>query len=702
MLKIIKYTIVLLLFACTSFAQIFSEDEIKILKLQDERTFGPNGELLTNLDSFSDDVVIRALWAIGNIGDVKAANTVATVLNSNRKEEIRKAAAWALSLLPCDESRKNLIDAVKTEKDETVLCAIIEALGFVGSRDDLVEISSLNFGSDQLNKSLALSIARFARRNIKDAAAVNCLSNLCASGGESVKRNSAYAFANTRNRDLLMPARDVILNLTKSSNADTRMWSFLAFAYTASENDLPYLLESYEKESVWQVKVNILNSLNVLARFSPEINANITLADFLVNKGSGEDLYVAVTSLKTLGTVFANTQNAEVKGELLPKLKWFFSENRAVELAVISEAVNTMAMIYRDDCKKDLVEIYNGENTFLRKANIISAFRYFNDASVYNDMRDMISKDVQKFAADNKIESGEMIADKQLNILYRAFVESLNELKQKANDKDREIMRIIFSEFTGSKDPSIVDVCFTALNDSMYLDKRSETAMLMTLDFQDLKYPKDKETMKLFIREFGFLKAGNAVEILGKQFKSDDYELSQESAAALTLIRGNQFNTTAKRVYFHDFDKINNLSKKQFATLVTNKGNIKIKLLPYYAPFSVYNFVRLAESGFYNNTDFHRVIPNFVIQGGDPLNSGWGGPEYTIRSEFSVLNYERGVFGMASDGKDTEGSQFFITHSAFYHLDNAYTIFGQVVKGMEVADKIYLYDVLNSITFSEN
>jgi peptidylprolyl isomerase len=263
-------------------------------------------------------------------------------------------------------------------------------------------------------------------------------------------------------------------------------------------------------------------------------------------------------------------------------------------------------------------------------------------------------------------------------------------------------MRIIFSEFTGSKDPSIVDVCFTALNDSMYIDKRGETAMLMTLDFQDLKYPKDKETMKLFLREFGFLKAENSVELLGKYLKSDDYELAKESAAALSLIRGKEFTFSAKHVYFHDFDKINNLNKKQYATLVTNRGNIKIKLLPYYAPFTVYNFVKLAESGFYDNTTFHRVIPNFVIQGGDPLNSGWGGPEYTIRSEFSVLNYERGTFGMASDGMDTEGSQFFITHSPFYHLDNAYTIFGQVVEGMETADKIYIYDSLQKVIFSEN
>ncbi|MCE1164075.1 MAG: peptidylprolyl isomerase [Bacteroidetes bacterium] len=134
----------------------------------------------------------------------------------------------------------------------------------------------------------------------------------------------------------------------------------------------------------------------------------------------------------------------------------------------------------------------------------------------------------------------------------------------------------------------------------------------------------------------------------------------------------------------------------------TSRGDIKIKFYPYYAPFTVLNFIALAEKGFYNNTTFHRVVPGFVIQGGDPLNSGWGGPEYTIRSEFIPLSFERGALGMASDGKDTEGSQFFIMHSPYYHLDNSYTVFGEVVSGMDIVDKIYLDDYVQSIEIKEN
>ena len=93
-------------------------------------------------------------------------------------------------------------------------------------------------------------------------------------------------------------------------------------------------------------------------------------------------------------------------------------------------------------------------------------------------------------------------------------------------------------------------------------------------------------------------------------------------------------------------------------------------------------------------------MPNFVIQGGDPTGTGFGGPGYSIRSEFSPLPFDAYTIGMASSGKDTEGSQFFITHSPQPHLDGKYTMFGKVVEGFDVVDKIQIGDVIETITFS--
>jgi len=112
---------------------------------------------------------------------------------------------------------------------------------------------------------------------------------------------------------------------------------------------------------------------------------------------------------------------------------------------------------------------------------------------------------------------------------------------------------------------------------------------------------------------------------------------------------------------------------------------------------TVKNWVRLAERGWFNATAFHRVVPNFVIQDGDPTGTGSGGPGYTIRCEYNRLKYDPGMVGMALSGKDTGGSQWFITHSPQHHLDGKYTIFAKVVKGMEVVNQITQGDRITGV-----
>jgi cyclophilin family peptidyl-prolyl cis-trans isomerase len=111
------------------------------------------------------------------------------------------------------------------------------------------------------------------------------------------------------------------------------------------------------------------------------------------------------------------------------------------------------------------------------------------------------------------------------------------------------------------------------------------------------------------------------------------------------------------------------------------------------------NFYSLANSHYYDGKVFHRVVPNFVIQGGCPRGDGFGGEDYSIRSELGPLRYKEGSLGMASAGKDTEGVQWFITHSPTPHLDGSYSIFGQVIEGMNVVNAIEVGDVIEKIEF---
>ena len=132
----------------------------------------------------------------------------------------------------------------------------------------------------------------------------------------------------------------------------------------------------------------------------------------------------------------------------------------------------------------------------------------------------------------------------------------------------------------------------------------------------------------------------------------------------------------------------------------TNHGNISFNLLPELAPETVRSFVKLANDGFYNGTLFHRVIPGFMIQGGDPNTKtdnksswGMGGPGYNVKAEFSSRSHLRGIVSMArAQDPDSAGSQFFIVTSDSAFLDRQYTVFGQVKEGMDVADKIVNMD----------
>lgn len=145
-------------------------------------------------------------------------------------------------------------------------------------------------------------------------------------------------------------------------------------------------------------------------------------------------------------------------------------------------------------------------------------------------------------------------------------------------------------------------------------------------------------------------------------------------------------------------------AKKYTATFETDRGEIVCELFAADAPRTVNNFVFLAREGFYDGTTFHRVISNFMIQGGDPTGTGRGGPGYQFEDEFDGNPHRHGTgsLSMANAGPNTNGSQFFITHAPQPHLNGHHTVFGQVIKGQDVVDSVGQGDKIKSLTISES
>jgi peptidyl-prolyl cis-trans isomerase B (cyclophilin B) len=135
-----------------------------------------------------------------------------------------------------------------------------------------------------------------------------------------------------------------------------------------------------------------------------------------------------------------------------------------------------------------------------------------------------------------------------------------------------------------------------------------------------------------------------------------------------------------------------------FATFDTDRGPIKLELYPDKAPLTVANFVNLARRGYYDGLNFHRVIADFMVQGGCPQGTGTGGPGYKFEDEANNgVRHERGVLSMANAGPNTNGSQFFITHVATPWLDGKHTVFGKVVEGLDVVDAVRQGDKIKSV-----
>ena len=197
-------------------------------------------------------------------------------------------------------------------------------------------------------------------------------------------------------------------------------------------------------------------------------------------------------------------------------------------------------------------------------------------------------------------------------------------------------------------------------------------------------------------------KNATANEAIKKALDSDDYLVRRRAVARLKengagdfssrigIVRSRHSEYTYRRA-------LARMGKKVQAVVTTSKGSFTIELLPSEAPLTVDNFIELAQRYYFRGITIHRVVPNFVIQDGDPRGDGNGGPGYEIRCEINQVPYDRAILGMALSGKDTGGSQWFVTHAPQPHLDGGYTVFGRVIDGMDIVDKIVRGDVVKSV-----
>lgn len=705
-----KVTLLLFLFFTitnVSLSQNFSTEEKEILLLQDSRTFGETDKLLSYLKSDNPDVVSRAIFALANIQDSSSADELGIILLTSDNQYIKFLAAYALGQIPCEPSQIYLRTALKSETNMYVREQLFEAMGKIGTEEDLNLLPSDVNNIDYDKFYSALTILRFGSRKIKNERSFQILADILNSNPDNkTTMLCLYTLWRTGDDKLLKPHTELLKKYLKDTDGLNRSYAINALGKLKDTEILFEILSNVKNENDWRVKVN---SLNIINNFTYEQikdkqnDINEALMSLLRNRGEDDNNKVSyvIAYLGAINKLYSNQNFNKAENQKLYDILNSFTTEKSIS----DEAIKVMGNIFKDELKDELIERYKKTSDYNLKADVIRAFSSFNDGKIFREVRDLISNDVQEYAKTHTVDKEKYIGAEDLAKIYRAYSELINASLSKVDDEDKNTIRLICYDFLTSKDVVMVANCLETLKDSS-LQKdnwKAETSQIIQFEFPNLTLPQEFDLITAYTDFIGEMKIDAMIPALEKNLASDQYEITKRSADALKKITGNDYSESIKnKIYNKDFDfeYLKKIFDNKYATLKTNKGIVKIELFPEVTPFTVYNFVKLSEQGFYNGTMFHRVVPNFVIQGGDPTGTGNGGPGYSIRSEFSQLNYSTGAVGMASSGKDTEGSQWFITHSPQLHLDSRYTLFGIVVEGQDVVDKTQIGDKIESISFS--
>ena len=669
----------------------------EILTLQDQRSLG-GGRLLSYLRSPDANLRYRSAIALANLQDSSTISPL-TPLLQDPSPNVRAAAAFALGQIGSATPKASLLARLKVETVPQVLARILEALGRIGDEEALDEVAAFQ-EPREVTADLAISIARFALRGVKDERSIWRCFDLVGDERAEVRWRALYALWRSAPHGLidieLAKRLDAFKKLADDPDLDAQINLAILLGKLKSSDALDLLKAAQEQErqlNSWQVQVQIARSLAAFAPTNPDLIGRFP--EFLNSTNDN----VVIASLQALGglpkeSIQSSEDSARIKDVLL---RLASTRNPGAELTR-GEAFVDLAKFFPEDFVSgnflaDTNLSVRERSKAIEAVSLIPSGRSLSivvksldDGSVRIAMTawDVLRRLLTPVVLSN-MRAGDPDWAEAHKTLYRKTMSAL----------DRRDMVITYLVATLLADTSYFEI-FKASGESDSLVLALDTA------YVHLSLPDDLEAMQNALAAMGNISDARFIPTLQKALQSPDRSVATVAAAALGRITNQNYASripkSSKPLYSdYDWSALESLRPDQVAVLRTSKGTIRLRLLKEDAPFTVLSFAKLVGKKFYNGLIFHRVVPDFVIQGGDPRGDGWGGPGYSIRSEFSLATFTKGAVGIASSGKDTEGCQFFITQLPTPHLDGRYTVFAQVIEGQDVVDKIQIGDTITEI-----
>lgn len=712
--RIISITLVCLVLSPPGFAQkrsIPAATLLVIVKAEDERRWDAD---LRDLFS-SPNVLVRkrAALAAGRIGDESSIDALTNLLEKDADPGVRAMAAFALGEVESEAGANALLASLKNKSGLVELRArTIEALGKIAAalpREKearqrelgaaILETLKTEPGQSAANMSLVLlGVTAVLRSRPADAGPT--LAKFLTSSNSRVRADAANALARLRLKDGTEHSRKLLasdLDPVVRANAAR----LLGIAEDKQSVDALLARATDDKDS--RVRVNAIRALAAVKdsrAVEPLLARGQSLAQHNLASMPAE-LNEIIEIATTLGRLKAQNEDHAVVAWLRKLNETLNHRAPEIDVAMVRIAPATYLADFgtADQAKRKVQE------TILLNWNAASGVA--TGLGEIAALPDTVSNKTGLAAtAQNLLRAMLDYRNSGLNINTLVAVHSEYAIP--------DVLRAL----AAFKPPDLAAVARAHLSDSDVIVRGTAADLLGDL-------PPSEENSRWLVQAWpqaandtlndaalsiidalGKQKTDTANDQLKEALKSGDPLIRRRAAAALKASNGGDFSAQIGTVHTRNTDAdysraLSRIGKNVRAVVTTSKGSFTIEFLPEAAPLTVDNFVQLAERNYYRNVTIHRVVANFVIQDGDPRGDGNGGPGYQIRCEINEVLYDRAAVGMALSGKDTGGSQWFVTHSPQPHLDGGYTVFGRVVAGMDVVDKIVRGDIIQSITIRQ-
>ncbi len=631
----------------------------------------------------------RAILALGSVQADTALSAVFAMLDAERPN-IRRAAAFAVGQImrmkPGSLYERNLFAHLRNEKDPTVQEALWDAFGNCATASMLDSIALVPVADLRARAARARCIARFAIRGVRsrggtDLLAADLRRTRSDHGAEELRSTAMFAFMRIADSALLAPHTDLIRDGLASSGADERMYAVIAAGRTRT-TALNDSVIARVTDPDWRVRVNTARGLALMAAAPEHRKADTRALMVLLRDQQTQVVKAAMLAITSLPST---------DQRVILAVKKLMDTSASVD--VRDEACRTLASITPDFSIELLIGIS-------RTPRFTAAALQSAGIAVSKGARNYTT--LLPWLHDNLLSTDALRASAAVGAwaaCWRIHRSSSPAVRDSLDDAfERGLLDALEFHSSGAKNSGAVQSVVETLCDSMCASPSYAEPVLRAL--KRFSSRDDVETVSVLMDAFGKLADTTLVRAVEPWLRDENAAVR---AAAQNVFRHHGIRlpasaqaTRRQRPPRGGWSHLISLAEAR-VRIRTTRGDIYAVLYPDDAPYTVAAFLDLVRAGFYNGLTFHRVVPNFVVQGGDPRGDGTGGPPFTLRSECSPRSFTRGILGIASSGKDTEGSQFFIMHSAAPHLDGRYTVFGQVVEGMNIADLLEVGDRILSI-----